>query len=107
MPLPDTFKKETGNVGVGVGEPPVETTSVCALSVPTDAVTSAVSLDVSVAVATPFTPVGTWAGAIVPRVVANVTTTFDNAAPFTFCTVAETVAVPACVPTPGAAPTAT
>jgi hypothetical protein len=97
--LPETFKKTTGNVGVVGGVfPPVGTTSVCALIVPTAAVTSAVSLEVSVADATPFTPVATCAGAIVPRVVANVTTTFGNPAPFTFCTVADTVAVPACVP---------
>ncbi|HET6960721.1 MAG TPA: hypothetical protein VFI56_29240, partial [Vicinamibacterales bacterium] len=92
---------------VGGVLPPVETTSMCALSVPTDAVTSAVSAEVSVAVATPFAPVGTCAGVIVPRVVVKVTTTFDNPAPFTFCTVADTVAVPDCAPFPVDAPTVT
>jgi hypothetical protein len=106
--LPLTFRKATGSVGVVGGVfPPEATTSVCALSVPTDAVTSAVSLDVSVAVATPFEPVDACAGAIVPRVVVNVTTTFGNPAPFTFCTVADTAAEPDCAPVPGAAPTVT
>ena len=56
VPLPDTFRKETGNVGAGAGAGPlVGTTRVCALSsCPTDAVTSAVSLAVSVADAIPL-----------------------------------------------------
>ena len=61
VPFPDTFKKETGNVGAGTGAGPlVGTTRVCALSsCPTDAVTSAVSLAVSVADAIPLALVGT------------------------------------------------
>ena len=61
VPFPDTFKKETGNVGAGTGAGPlVGTTRVCALSsCPTDAVTSAVSFAVSVADAIPLALVGT------------------------------------------------
>ncbi len=86
VPLPDTFRKDTGNVGAGDGAGPlVGTTRVCALSSgPTDAVTSAVSLAVSVADAVPLALVGTCAGAMVPRVVVNVTTTSVNGAPFAF-----------------------
>ena len=58
--LPLTFRNATGNAGVVGGVlAPFETTSMCALSVPTEAVTSAVSDEVSVAIATPFAPVGT------------------------------------------------
>jgi hypothetical protein len=83
--LPDTFRKETAKAGAGgdVGVPAL-TTRVCAESVPTDAVTSAVSLAVNVVNAMPLTPVAACPGEIVPRVVAKVTTTFGNATPFPF-----------------------
>ena len=44
---------------------------------------------------------------MLPRVVANVTSTLGSAAPLAFWTRAVTVAVPACAPLPGEAPSVT
>jgi len=66
-----------------------------------------VSDAVSVAVAAPLLLVATCTGDTLPRVVVNVTSTLANAAPFTFCTRAVTIAVPPDVPLPGDAPSVT
>jgi len=87
--------------GVGVGDS--ATTRVWARRMPTDAVTSAVSLAVNVAVAEPLPPVETCAGATLPCEVEKSTTTFGSAAPFSFWTWAVRTAVPASVPLPVAA----
>jgi hypothetical protein len=83
--LDDTFRNAAVvgvELGVGeLGEVGDGATSVCAVRPPAATVTSAVSTAARTAVAVPLLPVVACAGAITPRVVANVTITFANGVP--------------------------